>query len=259
MLLALDVGNTHITLGAYRGRSLVSHWRIATEAGRTADEYGVLVWGLLEHGGVRPQEVSGVAICSVVPPLTPTLEAMSRAYFGVEPLTVGPGVRTGLVIRYDSPREVGADRVVLAVAAHERYGGPCIVVDFGTATIFDYISGDGAYLGGVIAPGVEISADALFRHAARLPRVELARPPSVLGRNTTHCMQSGIVFGFAGMVDGICERLLAENGPATVVATGESVDLIAPECRTVEHVDPWLALDGLRIIHGRNRGAGGPP
>lgn len=258
MLLALDVSNTHVTLGVYRGARLVHHWRIATEAGRTGDEYGVLIAGLLEHAGIRTGDVSGVAICSVVPPLTPTLEAMTRTYFGVTPLTVGPGVRTGLVIRYDSPREVGADRVALAIAAYERYGGPCIVVDFSTATIFDYISRNGEYWGGVIAPGVEIAADALFRHAARLPRVELARPKTVLGRSTAHCLQSGIVYGFAGMVDGICERLIAENGPATVVATGETVDLIAPECRSIQHVDPWLTLEGLRLIYQRNRGPGGP-
>lgn len=253
MLLAVDVSNTHISLGIYRGRDLAYHWRISTDQGRTADEYGLLVQSLLEHAGLRADQVDAIAICSVVPPLTPVLEQMCRDYFGRPPLTVGPGVRTGLVIRYDNPREVGADRVALALAAYEKYGGPCIIVDFSTATIFDYISKEGEYLGGVIAPGVEISADALFRFAAKLPRIELVRPRSVLGRNTVACMQSGILFGFAGQVDEICNRLMKENGRATVVATGETADLIAPECRTVQHIDPWLTLEGLRLIYERNR------
>lgn len=254
MLLAVDVSNTQLTVGIYRGQALVHHWRISTELGRTADEYGLLLRSLLEHAGLAPAAVDAVAICSVVPPLTPVLEQMCREYFRRTPLTVGPGVKTGLVIRYDNPREVGADRVALAVAAYEKYGGPCIVVDFSTATIFDYISKDGEYLGGVIAPGVEISAEALFRFASKLPRIELVRPRSVLGRNTVACMQAGIIFGFAGQVDEICTRLMQENGPATVVATGEGADLMAPECRTVQHTDPWLTLDGLRIIYERHRG-----
>lgn len=254
MLLAADVSNTHITLGVYRGQELAHHWRVSTDLGRTADEYGLLLQSLLDYAGVAPADVDAVALCSVVPPLTPTLEQMCRDYFGGPPLTVGPGVRTGLVIRYDNPKEVGADRVALAVAAYEKYGGPCIVVDFSTATIFDYISRDGEYLGGVIAPGVEISADALFRFASKLPRIELVRPRSVLGRNTVACMQAGILFGFAGMVDEICTRLMHENGRAVVVATGETADLVAPECRTVQHTDPWLTLEGLRIIYERNRG-----
>lgn len=254
MLLAIDVGNTHMTLGVYQGEVLTHHWRIATEQDRTADEYGLLITSLLDHAGLDSRGMHGVAICSVVPPLTPTLERMCREYFKQAPLTVGPGVKTGLVIRYDNPREVGADRVVLAVAAYAKYGGPTIMVDFSsTATIFDYISRTGEYLGGVIAPGVELSADALFRTAAKLPRIELVRPKSVLGRNTVSCMQSGIIFGFAGQVDEIVRRLIEENGPATVVATGEAVDLIAPECRRVQHVDPWLTLDGLRLIYERNR------
>ncbi|MCG0239190.1 MAG: type III pantothenate kinase [Firmicutes bacterium] len=255
MLLAVDVGNTHTTLGVFRGEALVHSWRIVTEPSRTADEYGLLITSLMEHAGLDPRGLRGVAICSVVPPVTPTLERMCQEYFGLEPLTVGPGVKTGLVIRYDNPREVGADRVVLALAAYTRYGGPTIVVDFSyTATIFDYISRAGEYLGGVIAPGVSTAADALFQHAAKLPRIELARPRSVLGRNTVACMQAGIVFGFAGLVDAIVARLEEENGPATVVATGENADLIAPECRRVGHVDPCLTLDGLRLIYERNRG-----
>lgn len=255
MLLAVDVSNTYITLGIYRDKDLVHHWRISTDRGRTADEYGLLVQGLLDYSGLSIASINAIAICCVVPPLTPILEQMCRDCFGRQPLTVGPGIRTGLVIRYDNPKEVGADRVVLAIAAYAKYGGPCIVVDFSTATIFDYISKDGEYLGGVIAPGLEISADALFRFASKLPRIELTRPKSVLGRNTVACMQAGILFGSAGQVDEICTRLMKENGRAVVVATGETVDLIAPECKTVEHVDPWLTLEGLRLISERNRTA----
>lgn len=253
MLLAMDVGNTLITLGTYEGPVLTQHWRISSDRSRTSDEYGLVITSLLDMAGISPAGVEAIAICSVVPPLTPTLEQMCQTYFHRTPLTVGPGIRTGMVIRYDNPRDVGADRIVLGVAAYAKYGGPCIVVDFGTPIIFDFISKDGEYMGGVITPGVEISTEALFRYAAKLPRIELVRPKSVLGHSTVTSMQSGIIFGFAGQVDEICTRLMAENGPARVVATGEMAELIAPETRTVGQVDPWLTLDGLRIIYERNR------
>lgn len=254
MLLAVDVGNTVITLGIYDGAELRAEWSVSTDRRKTADEYGLLFTHLLEHSGYHRSLIAAVAISSSVPPIAPTLEATCHRYFGITPLVIGPGVKTGMVIRYDNPREVGADRIVIAVAAYEKYGGPLVVVDFSTATIFDVISSRGEYLGGVIAPGIMISTDALFQHAAKLPRIELVKPPAVLARNTVHSMQSGIIYGFAGQVEEIVSRLVEELGPETrVVATGDMADLMASEVTAIRHVDPYLSLEGLRIIHERNQ------
>lgn len=260
MLLAVDVGNTVMILGIYNGTELIAEWSVATDRRKTYDEYGLLFLALLRHNELRAEDVTAVAICSSVPPVVPTLERMSQKYFGKKPLVIGPGVKTGMVIRYDNPREVGADRIVIAVAAYEKYGGPLIVVDFGTATIFDVISKDGEYLGGVIAPGVTVSVEALFQQAAKLPRIELVRPPTVLARNTVHSMQSGVIFGFAGQVDELVTRLTEEMGPAAegikVIGTGDQME-VAAECGTIQTMDPYLALEGLRLIYERNQAARG--
>ncbi len=257
MLLAVDIGNTVMSLGVYDGPLLRTEWSVATDRRKTADEYGLLFMDLLEHQGFTTTDIQAVAISSSVPPVVPTLEWMCQKYFQLKPLVVGPGIKTGMVIRYDNPREVGADRIVIAVAAFEKYGGPLIVVDFGgTATIFDVISREGEYLGGVIAPGVSISVEALFEHAAKLPRIELVRPKSVLARNTVHSMQSGVIFGFAGQVEELVSRLIQElGGPAAgvkVVGTGDQAELISQETESVSIIDPYLSLEGLRIIYERN-------
>lgn len=260
LLLAVDVGNTAISLGIYEGKLLRAEWRVATDRRKTYDEYGLLFMDLLEHQGFGVADVQAVAVSSSVPPLIPTLDWMCQKYFKRKPLVIGPGVKTGMVIRYDNPREVSADRIVIATAAYEKYGGPLIVVDFGTATIFDVVSREGEYLGGVIAPGVNISVEALFQQAAKLPRIELTKPPSVLARNTVHSMQSGVIYGFAGQVDELVDRLIAEVGGRAdgvkVVATGDMADLLATEARAIQVVDPYLALDGLRLVYERNHAKG---
>jgi type III pantothenate kinase len=254
VLLAIDVGNTNTVLGVFEGVRLLQHWRIETSHTRTGDEYGILVRQLFGLGGLDHARVKAVAVSSVVPPMAFTLRQMCTRYFQVEPLFVGPGVKTGMPILYENPREVGADRVVNAVAAYEKWRSALIVVDFGTATTFDAVTPKGEYLGGAICPGVNISMEALFRHASKLPRVEFLRPPAVVGRNTVHSMQSGLVYGYVGLVDGLCARMAAELGTSPkVVATGGLASLVAGISATISEVDEQLTLDGLRIIHERNR------
>ncbi len=254
MLLAIDVGNTNTVLGVFEGATLRHHWRIETSHTRTGDEYGILVRQLFAAAGLDHAAVRAVAVSSVVPPLALTLQQMCARYFGLQPLFVGPGVKTGMPILYENPREVGADRVVNAVAAYEKWKGPLIVVDFGTATTFDAVTPKGEYLGGAICPGVTISMEALFRAASKLPRVEFTRPPVVVGRNTVHSMQSGLVYGYVGLVDGICARMSDELGTSPkVVATGGLASLVAGLSKAIAAVDEHLTLDGLRIIFERNR------
>ena len=253
MLLAIDVGNTNTVCGVYRDRDLVRHWRVQTDPERTVDEYGVLLQNLYGSAALKPR-IDRVIISCVVPPLQKTVEAVSREYLGVEPVTVGPGTRTGMPILYDNPKEVGADRIVNAVAAYERTHDTTIVVDFGTATTFDYITAKGEYVGGVITPGPGISMEALYQRAAKLYRVELVKPPHVVGRNTIHAIQSGFLYGYVAMVDGLVRRIQDENQvKARIFATGGFATLLAPESETIEEVDEFLTLDGLRILHERNR------
>ncbi|MBF7082810.1 type III pantothenate kinase [Desulfallas sp. Bu1-1] len=253
MILVFDVGNTNIVLGVFQGRELVENWRLSTARHRTADEYGMLLRDLFAASNLSMTGIKAVVLSSVVPPINTTLETTCRKYFGVTPLTVGPGIKTGISIKYENPREVGADRIVNAVAGYEQYGGPLIIVDFGTATTFCAISEKGEYLGGAIAPGIGISTEALFARAAKLPRVELVKPPTVIGKNTINSMQSGIVYGFVGQVNEIVRRIKREMaGDPMVVATGGLAELIAGETPVIDKVDKYLTLHGLRIIYERN-------
>ncbi len=254
MLLALDVGNTNIMLGVYNGAHLQLCWRISTARARTEDEYGVIIRNLFQQNGLQAECINSIIIASVVPPLRHPLEKMSQKYFNTVPLIVGAGIKTGLNILMDNPQELGADRVVNAVGAIELYGGPLIIVDFGTATTFCAISEKAEYLGGAIAPGIQISTEALFQRAAKLPRVELIRPERVIGKNTVESIQSGVFYGFVGKVDGIVRRMVKEfTRKPHVIATGGLAGLIASESEMIEDVNYYLTLEGLRIIYEKNR------
>ena len=255
MLLAIDVGNTNTVCGAFRGERLIASWRVSSDGERTADEWAALLFGLLAYRGLRPEDIRGVVAASVVPPVTATLESFVREYLHLEMFSVGPGIKSGVHILLENPKEVGADRVANALAGYHVHGGPVIIVDFGTATTFDAVSGRGEYLGGAIAPGIAISMEALFRYTAKLPRVELTRPLHAIGRNTVEGMQSGIMFGYVGLVEGLVRRFREQLGQHTkVVATGGLADAIARETRAIDVVDPNLTLTGLRMIYELNVG-----
>jgi len=254
MLLTLDIGNTNLTIGLYEGQTLAWHWRLATDHARMPDEYGLQLLGLLTHAGHSPADLKGIALASVVPNLTGRVTQACREYLKTEPLVLDAGVKTGIRIRYEDPRAVGADRVADAVAVMHLYGGPACIIDFGTATTFNALTKEGDYLGGAITAGVNLAAEALFTRAAKLPRIDLQRPPSVIGRNTIHAMQSGLLFGYVSMVEGMVERFRAELGPEMkVIATGGLAEIVAKETSVIQHIAPWLTLDGLRIIWELNR------
>ncbi len=261
MLLTIDVGNTNTVLGVFDGDEVVEHWRISTDPVRTADELAVLLYGLLRQSALlREPDISGISLCSTVPSVLHELREMCRRHYGDVPaLIVEPGVKTGVSLRYDNPKEVGSDRIMNSVAAMHLYGGPAIVVDFGTSTNFDAISARGEFVGGALAPGIEISVDALSRRAAQLLKVELTRPPRVIGKNTVEALQSGIVYGFAGQVEGIARRMRAELSPedpgaVTVIATGGLAPLVIEEVPIIDAHEPWLTLIGLRLVWARNIG-----
>lgn len=254
MFLAIDVGNTHTVLGVYQGKTIRHHWRLQTAVERTSDEYGVMVRALLSANQV--EKITGIAVSNVVPSMNRIIDALCRDYLGVTPLFVGPGIRTGMPILYDKPQEVGADRVVNAIAAYARTRTTTIVVDFGTATTFDYVSKKGEYVGGVIAPGLDVASKALFDRAAKLSPVELVKPKTVIGRNTAHAIQAGLIYGYVSLVDGLITRIQKETKvKSRVIATGGFAPLLAPESECIEEVDEFLTLDGLRLVFERNADA----
>lgn len=254
MLLAIDIGNTNVVLGVFDGERLVENWRVGTKTQITPDEYAMIFKDLFNFADIEFSRIDGVIISTVVPPLLPVMTEMTRKYFRKEPMVVSHEIRTGIRIQYDNPKEIGADRIVNAAAAYAAYGGPVIIVDFGTATTFCAVTKEGTYLGGAIAPGIKIAAEALFQRAAKLPRVELARPASIIGGDTISAMQAGILFGYAGLVDGIVERMKQALDPqARVVATGGLAEFVAPETVSVREVRPHLTLEGLRMIYDMNR------
>jgi len=255
VLLAFDIGNTNMVVGIYKGRELLTYWRIATDRQKTADEFGMLIQNLFYYHKIETKEVNNIIFSSVVPPIIGALEEVAKKYFNLKPLIVGPGIKTGMPILYENPREVGADRIVNAVAAYDKYGGPLIIVDFGTATTFCCISLKGEYLGGAITPGINIATEALFQKTAKLPKVELVTPKKVIAKNTINAIQSGIIYGYSGLVDGIVKRMKQELGrsDAKVIATGGIAGLIAKDTETIDVVDKLLTLEGLRIIYERNK------
>ena len=254
MLLAIDIGNTNVVLGVFEGDRLRESWRIGTKASITADEYAVIVKDLFAFSGFDFKQIDGIIISTVVPPLLSIMTEMSRKYFKIEPLVVTSELKTGITLNYENPREIGADRIVNAAAAFSLYGGPLIIIDFGTATTFCAVTKKGEYLGGAITPGVKISAEALYQRAAKLPRVELTRPRTIIGRDTVSAMQAGILYGYAGLVDGIVERMKKELSPdARVIATGGLAELVTPECKSTIEVRPNLTLEGLRLIYDASR------
>lgn len=253
MLLAVDIGNTNIVLGAYQGDTLLASWRTATAVHRMPDEYAMLLNSFFTYRGLKMADVDSAVISSTVPPLSTAFEELCERYLGVRALVVGPGIKTGIRVLYENPRDVGPDRIANAIAVHHFYGGPAIVVDFGTGTTFDAVSAEGDYLGGAIAPGITIAAEALFQRAARLYRIELVAPKAAIGRTTISSMQSGIIFGYVGLVEGIVARFQQEMGPARVIGTGGLAEVVARETKVIEKVDQALTLEGLRLIHELNR------
>ena len=254
MLLAIDIGNTNVVLGVFDKEKLVESWRVGTKTQITSDEYAMVLKDLFGFAGIEFRQVTGVIISTVVPPLLPVMAEMSRRYFKLEPLVVTHDIRTGITLRYDNPGEIGADRIVNAAAAYRMFGGPLIIIDFGTATTFCAVTKAGEYLGGAIVPGVKISAEALFQRASKLPRFELVKPAAIIGKDTVSAMQAGIIYGYAGLVDGIVERMKKELSPdAIVVATGGLAELVAPETKSIKEIKPHLTLEGLRILSELNR------
>ncbi len=254
MIFVVDVGNTNIVLGVYEDNALKYHWRIATSKQKTEDEYGMVIKNLFDHEGVLFSDIDGIIISSVVPPIMFALEQMCKKYFKQEPIIIGPGIKTGLNIKYENPREVGADRIVNAVAAIHEYGGPLVIVDFGTATTYCYVNEEKQYMGGAIAPGIGISTEALYTRASKLPRIEITKPPHVIGKNTVHAMQAGIFYGYVGQVDEIVRRMKEQSKvEPKVIATGGLATLIAEESRTIDIVDPLLTLNGLHLIYWKNK------
>ena len=254
MLLVFDIGNSNIVLGTYEGKKLLRHWRISTDRQKTGDEYGMLINNLFRFQGIRMSDVTAIIISSVVPPLVVPLAKMCERYFRLRPLIVGPGIKTGIKLKYENPREIGADRIVNSVGAYEQFGGPLIVVDIGTATTFDIVAENGDYLGGVIAPGIGISSEALFQRAAQLPRVALVTPRTIICRNTVNAMQAGVIFGFVGQIDEIVRRIKAEmREDMRVIATGGLAKMISRESKTIDKVDNFLTLTGLRVLYERNQ------
>lgn len=254
MIFVIDVGNTNTVIGVYEDDTLRYHWRVETNRNKTDDEYGMIIKSLLQHEGLSFDQFDGIIISSVVPPIMFALEGMCKKYFGVKPLVVGPGIKTGLDIKYENPREVGADRIVNAVAGIHEFGSPLIIVDFGTATTYCYINEDKQYMGGAIAPGINISTEALYSRASKLPRIEITRPDGIIGKNTVSAMQSGILYGYVGQVEGIVSRIKAQSKvEPLVIATGGLATLIANESTAIDIVEPFLTLKGLQLIYKRNR------